>query len=403
MLDMKALEAALAPIEELGQDTLTFKAGEHTITLRVLLPDEETEVQKYAREAFVDGKDSEDQATMMEYLDRFKIAILSHAIVVVDTLDLRGADKIATGEVLPNGNPVHVFKSQAMRTLLAKWTRPVLIATFSQYGKLMERIEEKTEKSIEFDPSDLSAEIERVERRLLQLKETQARGKADNPVANQVKAVSQLENATQEQNRRIIRSGDPVARTEFVEEVVPVPEKKSVPEPQPQVQSQVSEAPPEPRRPIIPTRAAPPLPVAAVVPEPPPPAPRQEEPSIYDSIADPTEDSIAAEERRLSEARGKALQASKEARMQEAVGGGIHSRRQPPHRAAANTSDALVDTGLGSITPSRLPPGAPEGTEAYRLPPQTLSSRSAQPRGHTVSVDTVPKVATNSKFVPPKR
>ena len=154
-IDFKALEQALAPIEEIGQGELTFEAASTTITLRVLLPAEEVEAQRYAASVLQDEVEGDHSA--VDYLDRFRIACLSHSVVAIGDMDFRGLEYVETGEVLPNGSPIKVTKSKALRTLLARWTRSTLTVVYSKFSDLTSKAEAAAESLIEYTPSDLPA------------------------------------------------------------------------------------------------------------------------------------------------------------------------------------------------------------------------------------------------------
>ena len=71
-IDFQALEQALAPIAEIGQGELTFDMGATPVTLRVLLPAEELEVQRYASEVISARGEGDDPNDAVDYLDRFR-------------------------------------------------------------------------------------------------------------------------------------------------------------------------------------------------------------------------------------------------------------------------------------------------------------------------------------------
>ena len=165
MVNLDALRDALNPIAEIGVVEETFDMKGTPITMRPLKPLQETEVQRWAGQVMTDSE-NEDQATGVEYLDRFKIGCLSYAIVSVGELDLRQSDVIETGKTLPNGTAVKVPKHKGMREILMTWTRPVIDSCFRKFGEMMERAEIEVEKSVKFDPVDLDTEITRLKDRL---------------------------------------------------------------------------------------------------------------------------------------------------------------------------------------------------------------------------------------------
>jgi len=89
-LTFEALEAALAPIESVGQGESTFDVGGTSVTLRVIRPDEEIEVQKFASipsQTVGDGEETPPEETTtvaLEYIERFKVGLLAYALAKLD-------------------------------------------------------------------------------------------------------------------------------------------------------------------------------------------------------------------------------------------------------------------------------------------------------------------------------
>jgi hypothetical protein len=151
--------------------------------------------------------------------------------------------------------------------------------------------------------------------------------------------------------------------------------------------------------------------------------------TLMDSMADPYDpDALAAENERLTRlrkqkrdaeiaaaeraaaVRAEALGASHEARRQAETGPTRSARRrQPPHRAAANTADAVVDTGAGNEKAARPRPstalGEIDGKEVFAVEPQTISKRGVEARRAAAAAGT-PKInegptqggSTNPRF-----
>ena len=177
MLDLNILKSAFTNISEIGKGEETFEINGTHITIRMLLPSEEVEVQKlstlaYAEENREDNEASGNLATA-KYLETFKSAVLAYAIVQVNDLDLRNTSFVPTGETLPNGKPIKVTKVKAMREMLSSFSRRAMDNMFQRYSDLSTRIDIETEKSLDYEPIDLSAEIERLEERLSSLKTKQ--------------------------------------------------------------------------------------------------------------------------------------------------------------------------------------------------------------------------------------
>lgn len=436
MINIDALEQALSGIEELGHAELEFKAGSTTITLRMLTPEEEMDVQRYARQATSDVPDDapadEKELSMMQFLDRFKQQVLAYSITQIDNLDLRDVASVGTGEVSESGKAIHVPKHEAVRKLVEKWKRPVLLSAFAKYGELTERVENNAADNIKYTPTERSAEIERLEKRLADLKRAQAEEappSANNRVARQVEAMVDLDkrqrsagvnlatsppsNLGKVQDETLSDSPTPDGAPDdeppvvvttapsrhdrqasvsgVSEPTVPLPET-SRPEP---VHEPAPDPAPAGRRSAVPAAASHTPPTERPGPPEPDPAPTGFD-GMMDSMADPfDEDSVAAENARLMAARkqaaaekaaaeraaavrAEALQSSHDAR-NAAEGAPVSRavrRRTPPHRAAANTADAALDAGAGNITPARSKhKGTIGDKEVYGMPPVTLSKR----------------------------
>ena len=179
MVNLESLKNALAPVGEVGIVEETFTIQGTMLTLRPLRPAQETEVQRWSGQVLQDVED-EDNASGIEYLDRFKIGCLSYSIVAINELDLRLTDVIPTGQKLPNGTEVKVPKHKGLRDALSGWTRPVIDACFRKFGEMMEKAELSVENSVEYDPVDLDSELARLQDRMERLEALKKRrGKGD--------------------------------------------------------------------------------------------------------------------------------------------------------------------------------------------------------------------------------
>ena len=169
MVNLKDLKSALSKVADLGSQERSFEVNGTKITLRVLRPNEEIEVQKKAMEALSEDGET-NQVTAADYLQRFRIATLSHAIVAIDSLDLRNVKHIETGETLANGVSIKIPKHEALENLVSEWGRDMLSSVFKKFGELTEFVEAQVEESIVYEPEVLDKEIERLEERLEELK-----------------------------------------------------------------------------------------------------------------------------------------------------------------------------------------------------------------------------------------
>jgi hypothetical protein len=196
-ITMEALEQALAPIEAVGKGEIDFKVNGITVTLRRLLPEEESEAQKFAV-----NRSDDESSNALEYIQRFKLAILSYALVAIGSLNLRDVQYVETGETLEiegtGGTPkkivpVKILRHVAMRQMLIKWAAPARIAMFQQYAELLNRVEDLAEEMVELAPSNLGVEIERLEQRLAKLRERQSSEKEslESDVSKLVKTIHQ--------------------------------------------------------------------------------------------------------------------------------------------------------------------------------------------------------------------
>jgi hypothetical protein len=193
-ISLEALEQAFAPIEQIGQGELTFDVEGTPITIRILVSEEEIEVQKFATQAIPTTDEDEEQNnnTAVEYLERFKLGTISHAIIAIGDQDFRNADFIELPEKTPQGIPVKVKRYMAIRKLISKWSTPLRTAVFRKYAELLKNIEDKTEKAIKFEPTDTGAEIERLERKVSQLKKEQGSVEEESVFSKVTKGVSDL-------------------------------------------------------------------------------------------------------------------------------------------------------------------------------------------------------------------
>jgi hypothetical protein len=380
-VSFEALEQAFAPITKIGQGELTFPVNGIPVTVRLLSPEQEVEVQRYANEAL---QGEESVATTADYLERFKVAMLSHAIVAVNGLDLRDLDVVETGEVLPNGQKVKIPKVQALRRLVLKWTGSIRIGVFRKYSELIEQIDQLTEKAIEFDPSDLDTEIERLSKRLEELQEVKKKKESysdQSPVTRMAKALAR-DSLIEES------PGQPEDRTAAAPETIGMRAPDAPPVAAPGVQG---------RRPILPTQAPPPGATQPVVSRPSQPVVAQSErenPPEYDSFVDSGDqdamrEAIEAENRQLLEARkvaGRPLP-------------GLPPRpvRRPPHMDALETVDTMSEEERAMWEAQQ---GSLDGVPTFQLPVEDLSQPRMQGNPVRLEYDAAPKGSRNPRFRP---
>jgi hypothetical protein len=243
MIDIEALKNALQPLGTRGVPEVKFEFNGTVVVLMPLRPLDEVAVQRYAAEVVLDDDES-DNASGVEYLDRFKFGCLGYSIQQVGDLDLRGLEHVETGETLPNGVAVKVPKEKALRGIISEWPRPIIDALFKKFTEMMERFEVHADKMVEYNPVDHHAEISRLEEKIDRLKGLQVtRAMGLGPAAQAKKQVRQ----PKPPKPKVVPQDDP----EEAEEL------ETAPDPGPDL---VSEAPaPGARRSILPVSAPPPV------------------------------------------------------------------------------------------------------------------------------------------------
>lgn len=221
MISLSHLKQALAPLETFGKNEHTFQMNGLDITIRPMLPIEEISVQKYASSVLEESKSNNvdlesDQnmtrATALDYFDRFRVEVLSYAIVQIGDLNLRNEKTVATGEMLDNGVEVKVPKQQALRQLiLESWSRGALTIAFEAYGELVQSIQNDLEEITKKTAEDLDLEISRLEDKLNELKSERQKRTELNPsiykeqIENLVSAGELMEKHNSEAKKEIER------------------------------------------------------------------------------------------------------------------------------------------------------------------------------------------------------
>lgn len=430
MVTLKALEAALTQIEHLRDHEFTFEAGDMAITLRPLRSSEETEVQRYAQVAWEGVGEKGDTAAYQDFLDRVRVSTLGFSIVQLGDTDLRDAEYVETGETDESGNPVSVLKWQAIRDLISsQWTKALTLQVFAKFGELLERIDIKASKLVKFDPADLDEEIDRLEKRLNDLKLKRDERKAPDTTPTQKAQKAAVDVARHEENvRQTMRSNlGPTAQAQRQQDVENMaerpPEPEVAPESRPASQRQEAVEAPQRRQSAVPETAPPPerqnfsetQEMEQEPSEQPTEAPVVDEQGIElpydgDTFFDPTDPAaaMAAEGRRQAMLHARNLQRAREKKMaaqrSETLGTPTSAdlakerlraqqeRAHPPAvslghdprtaglRQAANLQDQMVDSGAGRVQTARpqQPPSQRQsptqlhGRPVYKMPAQTL-------------------------------
>jgi hypothetical protein len=341
------LKSAFEQINQLDvMREFTFPVLDTSITLRVITPEEETAAQKEAYLTSLKDKNV-DGVTAAEFAERFKMGILSHAIVGI--ADEYIPDFVETGETLDNGVTVKVPRHKAIKDLLLQWSGVTRTRVFVKYGEMLIKYEKSVEKEITFDPVDIDSEIERLENRILELKEEKERLSADT------------------KERLFTQHVKSIMSEDRSEPVMPEETVAAVPEP-PQQQ--------QPRKPITPTMAPAPETVAPQTVR--HPVNRTPEPPVnsFDDIPDSfmssdgdMEEQLRAEEQRiLAMRRGQAQSPS--------------VIKRPPHLAAAETNQQVYQDKTSFTAKEEISkPMPPKGTVQINSQVQgTVNPRFRGPR-----------------------
>lgn len=163
MLRLDQLNKLLAPLSQIGKGEKIVDVAGTSVTLRNLTPLEESEVQKEAPDL------NEEKTSPLDYVDGFRLQTLARSIVQIGEVDFRNEQFIETGDVLPNGLPVKITKTEALLNILKGWSRPVWTKLFEQYGVLLEEVEDKLDKSLEVNKETLEEKKQNLESRLLEV------------------------------------------------------------------------------------------------------------------------------------------------------------------------------------------------------------------------------------------
>lgn len=391
-----ALEQALGSIESIGKGELGFDVAGVWVVLRVIPPSEEAELQRKIAEALESAKgesESDNSARALTYIGELKLRTVAHAIVEIAGLDLRNTPFVETKEKLPNGKSIKIPRAEAVRRIILKkeWSSTLLTRIFRKYGKLAADTERQAEKAIVFEPSDRTAEIERLRTRLRQLEEEERQEKEQGEravgpdVASHIRALAESEeNAALERDENVSRtlagSGPKPDEPEPIEDA-------DEPEVDPEQLLPPALTPASrkaPRQPILPSRAAPPAPLAPVAPitlapDAKPQVPAVEESSFLASDPEVSAAQIEAENRRLLQARlGHGATPHPESALSAA-----HALRRPPHLDALHTAELAGLTG-GDTASALMQPLSPEAVQGRGAP--VISANPRQLPGEEIMI-----------------
>lgn len=260
MVNLKALEAAITQVETIRDYEFTFEVDGQKFTLRPLRSYEETEVQRYAEVAWEGGGENNTTSEYQDFMDRVRLATLGFSVIRIGDLDLSQSDWIETGDFDEQGNSIDIPKWEAVRDLIREeWPKALMLQVFAKFGELLERVESSASRFVKFEPSDLDEEIERMEKRIGELRNQ--REERSNPNAKpDVSGVHQAQRAVaqeDERNQRVRNAMRTSATSEPVEEPMEEPMEEPAPQPPapPEEEAQQFQPQPPPPQQRAPQRA----------------------------------------------------------------------------------------------------------------------------------------------------
>lgn len=372
MLDLNSLKNAFSNISEIGKGEETFLIGGTKITIRILLPKEETEVQKLSASAYSDEvreTGDENNIATTKYLETFKISVLSYSIIEVGDLSLRGMSFVPTGEKLPNGKEVKITKFKAMKDLLLTFSRPIVDNIFQRYNDLTTKTQVITDKSLDYEPINLEEEIKELEEKLEELKRKQnasekfAEKKDSESDSEKVEQTPPPTQEEQTHDNLETQTEDPTPNTvqEFSE-----------------TDRQVVQDPPTRQR-VMPTNVKPPVEKKVQQGE---MTKDQVMETLQSSFVDKEEDepfppsALMNEHERLNRLRNQRS-----------------SNRKPPHLRAKETAENVFSERVGEQV------GVKDGLPVYRTGEvQEVGERKQSQSQSNISIDSQPNVSQNPRF-----
>lgn len=193
-MNLSQLKEAFSPLSEIGNLQKEVDIFGVKITLKTLSPREEAEVQR----AISLLRDDEDETGLstVEYLDVFRKETLARAIIKIGESSL-DSDYIETGEVLENGTPVKVKKTEALLEILESFSRPVITEAFNILGVLSEEAEKQAE-SLRPQNENLADKKKELQSRIEEIEKVEAGEEVDQVITNAPKAVTDYSQAIQD-------------------------------------------------------------------------------------------------------------------------------------------------------------------------------------------------------------
>lgn len=164
MATIDQIRKALAPIRKLVDQETVYEIEGVSFTLARIAPNLEPEVLKEM------NTQSDTPAEILASTDRYRNALLSHAIIQIGDVDLRHPE-IDTGDRTPEGKVIYQAKTEVVRQILEPLDRNIGLALMARYGDMMERQEIRVRKATTWNPQDLDIEIQYLETRIEELKQ----------------------------------------------------------------------------------------------------------------------------------------------------------------------------------------------------------------------------------------
>lgn len=398
-IDIEALTGALGKIGSLGQSEKTFRAGDHTVAIRLLGADEEKEVEKFSQIAWSEAVDDSDPAAVADWVDRARVATLSHVLLRIDDLDFRNEEYIETGEMDEAGTPIRKPRYLVMREVIKTWTRSVIHLCYVKYSELQATVEVSASQAIEVNEDSLNTEIKRLLGRVDTLERLKSKRDTTDAAKEKVdKAREAIDeySSTQDEIRNGVPSVDPqVSESQPAQPTEPaqpsqrrsqIPARAAPPqrrEPSPAAQEQ--EAPAQPEQPPEPTDAQG-IPL----------------PHEGDSFFDPSEpeQAMAAELRRQTMLRAQRDAPSGPMADPAPDQGDVlpgAPKGEPRHREAQNAADATLNLAPEETVRKAHRKNIGDEVEGVRMPTEELTTRRGAPP-RTVKANTGVKVKMNPRF-----
>lgn len=402
MLDIEVLNQALSFVEDIGKKEYSFTINGIPITLRALMPEEEIEAQRYASLVYEDletdseGDPEASPADTVEYINRFRLAILSYAIIEINGVSLRN-NLVNTSETLADGTAISTPKYQVTRKLLQeKISSTLREMIFNKYGELLKQIEQETDSMIEYTPSDLEGEIEELEARLTELKALLAKQKKEQQGDLDLSSLPEIDlEQLQKEREEALQQLEQEQKEESFQPSPALGESypSQAPPTNPHLDSE--DLPYETRRPFLPESSEPPA----------SPNPQVAQ-NYYDRIPDSMmrsgteQDAIYTETIRLQRERAARMQQEPQTSPQHQQSLQALKGMVPPHAAAAQASSEIEEQYIDPVGDA-MPIGGID--DAFVLPTHVIDQLNQRSSGPLV-VNPSPSSpqSLNPRFRPPK-